>query len=99
MIDTNEINNIIINGFEMVNNDLIKLDIKKEQHKQTEYWYLVLKNIEKYMTNYKNAKDSKEREKYKNYIEWFIREWPPRYNKKGKLMYPKIWNPPEISDF
>jgi hypothetical protein len=101
MIDINEINNIVITGLETVNNELIKLDINKEQHKQTEYWYLVLKNVEQYLIYLKNENDNKERnrEKYNDYIKWFIKEWPPRYNKKGRLMYPKAWNPPEILDF
>jgi len=62
-------------------------------HKPTEYWFLILQNVEQYILLYEYDNNYNI---YKNYLNWFIREWPPRINKKKRLMFPKYWNPPEI---
>jgi len=62
--------------------------------KGDEFWYLILSNMKEYLKEYSN--NSNYKQLYKNYIDWFISEWPPRINKKGNYMLSQYFPPPEV---
>lgn len=90
-MDINNIKSIIKRGKILIKEKIDNLN--GIDHKPTEYWYIILQNIEQYVLLYEYDNNYN---LYKNYLNWFINEWPPRINKKQRLMYPKKWNPPEI---
>jgi len=90
-MDINNIKSIIKQGQILINEQIDNLN--NIEHKPTEYWFIILQNVEQYILLYEYDNNYN---LYKSYINWFIKEWPPRINKKKRLMYPKQWNPPEV---
>ena len=62
--------------------------------KGDEFWYIVLSNMRKYLSEYQN--NSRYKQLYKRYIDWFISEWPPKMNRKGDYKLSQYIPPPEI---
>ena len=70
-MDINNIKSIIKRGKILIKEKIDNLN--GIDHKPTEYWYIILQNIEQYVLLYEYDNNYN---LYKNYLNWFINEWP-----------------------